>query len=141
MEDNNDMPSASALETQSIGETGGEVPTIFRDSSNIAQGVPPKAKYKTKNPFFFSQSDTHSRAVWLMYLVISVASGSGNVQMVNKVIVTKGKFKDYMDEIQQCHELGVTPYRQHKNQYGIYVTPIRVYDEGICIGQCCHDGC
>ena len=30
-----------------------------------------------------------------------VASGPGNLQMVKKVIVTKGKFKDYIHEIQQ----------------------------------------
>ena len=43
--------------------------------------------------------------------------------MAKKVVVTKGKFRDYMDEIQQSYELGFTPYILHKNQYGIYVTP------------------
>ena len=38
-----------------------------------------------------------------------------------------------MDEIQQSYELGFTPYRLHKNQYGIYVTPIRVYDENVYV--------
>ena len=30
----------------------------------------------------------------------NVASGPRNLQMVKKVVVTVGKFKDYMDEIQ-----------------------------------------
>ena len=53
--------------------------------------------------------------------------------MVKKVVITKGKFKDYMDEIQQSYELGFTPYRLHKNQYGIYGIPIRVYDESVYV--------
>ena len=63
----------------------------------------------------------------------SVASGPGNLQMVKKVVVTKGKFNDYMDEIQESYELRFTPYRLHKNQYGIYVTPIGIYDESVYI--------
>ena len=50
----------------------------------------------------------------------------GNLQMVKKV-VTKGKFKDYIDEIQQSFELGFTPYRLHTNVECTFVTPIRVY--------------
>ena len=38
-----------------------------------------------------------------------------------------------MNEIQQSYQLGFTPYRLHKNQYGIYVTPIRVYDESVYV--------
>ena len=53
----------------------------------------------------------------------SVAGGPGNLQMVKKVVVRKGKSKYYMDEIQQSYELGFTPYRLHNNQYGIYVYP------------------
>ena len=48
--------------------------------------------------------------------------------MVKKVVVTVGKFKDYIDEIQQSYVLGFTPYRLHKNVDGTFVTPIRVYD-------------
>ena len=44
-----------------------------------------------------------------------------------KVVVTKGKFKDYMDEIRQSYELGFTPYRLHTNVEGKFVTPIHVY--------------
>ena len=69
----------------------------------------------------------------------SVASGPGNLQMVKKVVVTKGKFKDYSDEIQQSYELGFPPCRLHANVEGEFVTPIRVYS-GICIGRCCHNG-
>ena len=31
--------------------------------------------------------------------VDSIASGPGNLQVVKKVVVTEGKFKDYSDEI------------------------------------------
>ena len=57
----------------------------------------------------------------------SVASGQGNLQMVKKVVVTKGKFNDYSDEIRQSYELGFTPYSLHTNVDGVFVTPIRVY--------------
>ena len=58
----------------------------------------------------------------------SIASGQGNLQVVKKVVVTVGKFKDCIDEIQQSYVLGFTPYRLHKNADGTFVTPIRVYD-------------
>ena len=71
MEDNNNMPSASALETQPIGETGGEVSAIFRESNDITQGdSSSKSEVQNKVPYLSSLSDTHSRAVWSMYLVI-----------------------------------------------------------------------
>ena len=66
----------------------------------------------------------------------SIASGSGK-----KVVTAVAKYKDYIDEIRQSYELGFTPYRLDKNEWGIYVTPIRVYDGGgKCTGPCCHDG-
>ena len=61
----------------------------------------------------------------------SARSGSGNLQMVKKVVVTKGKYKDYTDEIRQSYELGFTPFRLHTNTVGTYVTPIRVYDGNV----------
>ena len=61
----------------------------------------------------------------------SVASGPGNLQMAKKVVVTKGTFKDHIDEIQQSFELGSIPYRLHTNPYATYITPIRVYDERV----------
>ena len=75
MEDNNDMTSASTLETQSLGETDGEdLAAIFRDddSNDITQGdSSSKSEVQKQSTLsFFSQSDTHSCAVWLMYLVI-----------------------------------------------------------------------
>ena len=76
---------------------------------------------------FFSQSGTHSRAVWLLCLVIVKRAGLEIYQMVKKVVVTKGKFKDYGDEIRQSYVLGFTPYRLHTNVEGTFVTPIRVY--------------
>ena len=42
----------------------------------------------------------------------SVASGPGNIQVVKKVVVTKGTFKDYVDEIKQSYELRSTPYNR-----------------------------
>ena len=50
------------------------------------------------------------------------------LQIVKKVVVTKGRYKDYVNEIRQSNELGFTPYRLHTNKDGIFVTPIRVYD-------------
>ena len=41
----------------------------------------------------------------------SIASWPGNLQGAKKVVVTVGKFKDYIDEIQQSYMLGFTPYR------------------------------
>ena len=35
----------------------------------------------------------------------------GNHQAVRKVIITSGKFVDYLDEIQDSHELGFPAYR------------------------------
>ena len=58
----------------------------------------------------------------------STASGLGNLQMVKKIVVTEGKFKDYGDEIQQSYELRFTPYRLHKNVDCTFATPIRYYD-------------
>ena len=58
----------------------------------------------------------------------SIASGSGNLQVAKKVVVTVGKFKEYIDEIQQSYVLGFTSYRLHQNADGTFVTPIRVYD-------------
>ena len=47
--------------------------------------------------------------------------------MVKKVVVTKGKSKDYTNEIRQSYELGFTPYRLHTNPVGTYVTPPFVF--------------
>ena len=55
----------------------------------------------------------------------SIESGPENLPMVKKVVVTKGKYKDYMSE---SYELGFTPFRLHTNADGTYVTPIHVYD-------------
>ena len=53
----------------------------------------------------------------------SITSRPGNLQVVKKVVVTVGKFKDYIDEIQQCYELRFTTCRLHKNVVGVFVTP------------------
>ena len=63
----------------------------------------------------------------------SITSGQGNFQVVKKVVVAEGKFKDYIDEIQQSYEHGFTPYRLHKNADDTFVTPIRVYDGNVHI--------
>ena len=54
----------------------------------------------------------------------NVARGPGNLHMAKKVVVIKGKFKDYVDEIRKSYELGSTPYRLHTNSDGTFVTPI-----------------
>ena len=66
----------------------------------------------------------YSRTEWLMYLVFGIASGPGNLQVAKKVVVTVGKFKDYIDEIQQSYVLGFVPYRLHNNAGGTFVTPM-----------------
>ena len=53
--------------------------------------------------------------------------------MVKKVVVTVGKFKDYIEEIQQRYVLGFTPYRLHKNADGTFVIHIRVYDRKVYV--------
>ena len=58
----------------------------------------------------------------------SVAGRPGNLQVLKIIVVTKGKFKDYWNEIQQSYVLGFTPYILHKNADGTFVTPIRYYD-------------
>ena len=48
----------------------------------------------------------YSQSSSMVYLFDeSTASGPGNLQMVKKVVVTKGKCKDYLNEIQQSYEL------------------------------------
>ena len=39
----------------------------------------------------------------------SIASVPRNLHVVKNVVVTVGKFTDYIDEIQQSYELGFTP--------------------------------
>ena len=57
MEDKNDMPSASALETQTIGETGGEVSAICGDRNDIMQGdSSSKSEVQNKVPYLSSLS-------------------------------------------------------------------------------------
>ena len=56
----------------------------------------------------------------------SVGSGSVDLQLVKKVVVTKGQYKDYVNAMQQSYELGFPPYRLHTTGYGTFVTPIRV---------------
>ena len=53
--------------------------------------------------------------------------------MVKRVVVTKGKFKDYWKEIEQSYVHGFTPYRLNKNTYGTFVTPIHHYDGKVCV--------
>ena len=51
----------------------------------------------------------------------SVGSRPGKLQMVKKVVVTKGKYKYYTNEIRQSYDLGFTPFRLHTNTVGTYV--------------------
>ena len=63
----------------------------------------------------------------------SIANGPGNLQVVKKAVVTVGKFKDYINEIQQSYVLGFTPYRLHKNADGTFVSPHSCYDGKVYI--------
>ena len=63
-----------------------------------------------------------------MVNVFGVGGDSVDLQIMKKVVVTKGRYKDYVNEIRQCYELGFTPYGLHTNKDGTFVTPIRVYD-------------
>ena len=58
----------------------------------------------------------------------SVGSRSVDLQLVKKVVVTKGQYNDYVNEMQQSYELGFPPYRLHTTGYSTFVTPIRVYN-------------
>ena len=63
-----------------------------------------------------------------MVNIFCESNGPVNLQIVKKVVVTKGQYKDYVDEIRQSYELGFPPYRLHTNDDGTFVTPIRVYN-------------
>ena len=54
----------------------------------------------------------------------SVGSGSVDLQLVKKVVVTKGQYKDYVNEIQLTYELGFSRYLLHTTGYVTFVTPI-----------------
>ena len=53
--------------------------------------------------------------------------GLVDLQLVKKVVTTKGRYEDYYAEIDQSYVLGFPPYRLHTNVDGTFVTPIR-YD-------------
>ena len=52
-----------------------------------------------------------------------VASGLGNLQMVETRVVSKGNFNDYMDKIEQSYELGFTPFILHTNTDMVHLLP------------------
>ena len=83
------------------------------------------SSYKQNTPPFFSPSPTHSRAVWLMYLVKVLEV---DLQLVKKVVATVGQYEDYWAEINQSYVLGFPPYRVHTNVDGTFVTLIHYYD-------------
>ena len=59
----------------------------------------------------------------------SVGGGSGNLQMVKKVVVSKGQYKDYTNEMQQSYELGFTHLLDYRHIQMVHLLPpIRVYD-------------
>ena len=58
----------------------------------------------------------------------SAGHGPVDLQVVKKVVATKGQYKDYANETRQSYELGFPPYHIHKNEDGSFFTPIRVYD-------------
>lgn len=54
---------------------------------------------------------------------------------IQKVIVTSGKYLDYVTQIQESYRLGFTPFRLHTNTKGTWVTPIRCYNEGVYVSD------
>ena len=119
MEGNSDVSSASTLEAQPIGETGGErVSTATGD-----------IMYKTEYIFLLAVRYSQTSSMVNVFGE-SVGNGPGNLQMAKKVVVSKGQYKDYTNEIQQSYELGFTPFRLDTNTDGTFVTPIRVMMEG-----------
>ena len=58
----------------------------------------------------FHQSGTHSRSVWSMYLVrVHVEDrGLGNPRVLRKVIIIRGRYGDYVKEIQASLKLVVS---------------------------------
>ena len=82
--------------------------------------------YKQNTTPFFSHSSSNMGNVFGE----SVGNGPVDLQIVKKVVVTKGQYKDCANEIRQSYELGFPPYRLHTNVAGTFVTPIRVYDGG-----------
>ena len=63
-----------------------------------------------------------------MVNVFGESNGPVNLQIVKKVVISKGQYKDYANEIRQSYGLGFTPFRLHTNENGTFVTHIRVYD-------------
>ena len=86
----------------------------------MTQGGPPKAKYKTKYPIVLLSAWYSQSSSMVNVFGDSVESWPGNLQMAKKVFVTKGKFKDYMDEILQSYDLTslhVTDYTRNNMGY------------------------
>ena len=111
------MPTASTFETQTIGGAGSAaaINRIQHLSSRSLQLQPS------------SMVNIFGESVG--------SGGSVDLQMAKKVVVTKGQYKDYVNEIQQSYELGFTPYRLHTSGYDTYVTPIRVYNGWIYVSD------
>ena len=65
--------------------------------------------YKSKVIYLSSLSLVLDQSSMVNVFGNSIASGPGNLQVAKKDVVTVGKFKDYIDEIQQSYELGFTP--------------------------------
>ena len=58
-------------------------------------------------------------------------SSRGDFNILKKVVQTEGKLKDFIEEIQESYRQGFTPYREHKKDTGLWITPLRVYDNKI----------
>ena len=54
-----------------------------------------------------------------------------DIKAFKKITKTSGVFKDYVKEIQESYRQGFTPYREHKKSTGLWITPLRCYDNTV----------
>ena len=56
-----------------------------------------------------------------------------NIKLLKKIKVTKGHYRPHINQIQESYRLGFTPYREHTNGAGTFVSPIRIYDNNVYV--------
>ena len=60
-------------------------------------------------------------------------SSIGNFEVLKKFEITEGIFKDYITQIQESYKFGFTPFREHKKATGLWITPLRCYNDKIFV--------
>jgi hypothetical protein len=67
--------------------------------------------------------------------MVDVFGGCGGTDILRgplqKITQTTGVFGDYKKEIQESMRLGFTPIREHTKESGVWVTPLRCYDNKV----------